>query len=204
MLVVPVALQPVLGSVLLDKVVDAVPEVVGLQQQQLDDEVANLGLVVLVAAHRLQEEVRQSERATPGGGLSFGRSLGRTGAGASSQEQVTAARLRPHLVIETSLGKILGVVFLDQYSEIPLNGQHEDKPSRNQKRCSFLLFFFPDVINSVEPRKFLLTRHKMSRSSVTMLYFQTMSLRISMHLLSCGPPGDIENSYTRKSANVRT
>lgn len=67
-LVVPVALQPVLGSVLLDKVVDAVPEVVGLQQQQLDDEVANLGLVVLVAAHRLQEEVRQSERATPGGG----------------------------------------------------------------------------------------------------------------------------------------
>lgn len=30
-LVVPVALQPVLGSVLLDKVVDAVPEVVGLQ-----------------------------------------------------------------------------------------------------------------------------------------------------------------------------
>lgn len=30
-LVVPVALQPVLGSVFLDKVVDAVPEVVGLQ-----------------------------------------------------------------------------------------------------------------------------------------------------------------------------
>lgn len=61
-LVVPVALQPVLGSVLLDKVVDAVPEVVGFQQQQLDDEVANLGFVVLVAAHRLEvREVRVSE-----------------------------------------------------------------------------------------------------------------------------------------------
>lgn len=65
-LVVPVALQPVLGSVLLDKVVDAVPEVVGFQQQQLDDEVANLGFVVLVAAHRL--EVRVSE---PCGGNSL-------------------------------------------------------------------------------------------------------------------------------------
>lgn len=66
-LVVPVALQPVLGSVLLDKVVDAVPEVVGLQQQQLDDEVANLGFVVLVAAHRLPEELRQSERTMQAG-----------------------------------------------------------------------------------------------------------------------------------------
>lgn len=60
------------------------------------------------------------------------------------------------------------------------------------------------MIKSEETHKFFLTRHRMSLSSVTMLYFQTMSLRISMHLLSCGPPGDIENSYTRKSANVRT
>lgn len=60
-LVVPVALQPVLWGILLDKVVDAVPEVVGLQQQQLDDEVTNLGFVVLMAAHGL-EEACQSER----------------------------------------------------------------------------------------------------------------------------------------------
>lgn len=37
-----------------------------------------------------------------------------------------------------------------------------------------------------------------------MLYFHTMSLRISMHLFSCWPPADVENSYTRKSAKVRT
>lgn len=37
-----------------------------------------------------------------------------------------------------------------------------------------------------------------------MLYFHTMSLRISMHLLSCWPPADVENSYTKKSANVLT
>ncbi len=49
-----------------------------------------------------------------------------------------------------------------------------------------------------------LTRHRMSLSSVTMLYFHTMSLRISMHLLSCCPPADVLNSYTRKSAKVRT
>lgn len=54
-LVVPVALQPVLRGVLLDEVVDSVPEVVGLQQQQLDDEVADLRLVALMAAHRLQD-----------------------------------------------------------------------------------------------------------------------------------------------------
>ena len=52
-LVVPVALQPVLRSVLLHEVVDSVPEVVGLQQQQLDYEVTHLSLVALVAAHRL-------------------------------------------------------------------------------------------------------------------------------------------------------
>lgn len=55
-LVVPVALQPVLRSVLLDKVIDSVSEVVGLQQQQLDDEVTNLRLVVLVATHCLDDE----------------------------------------------------------------------------------------------------------------------------------------------------
>lgn len=62
MLVVPVALQPVLGGVFLDEVVDTVPEVIGLQEQQLDDEVADLGFVVLMAAHRLQERARQSEQ----------------------------------------------------------------------------------------------------------------------------------------------
>lgn len=31
-----------------------------------------------------------------------------------------------------------------------------------------------------------------------------MSLRISIHLLSCCPPADVENSYTKKSANVLT
>lgn len=102
MLVVPVALQPVLGSVLLDKVVDAVPEVVGLQQQQLDDEVANLGFVVLVAAHRLEvREVRVSE---PCGG----NSLDQTGVGSVSQEQVTAVQLRPHLVVLHNVLKLMG------------------------------------------------------------------------------------------------
>lgn len=37
-----------------------------------------------------------------------------------------------------------------------------------------------------------------------MLYFHTMSLRISIHLLSCWPPAEVENSYTKKSANVLT
>lgn len=60
-LVVPVALQPVLGSVLLDKIIDSVPEVVGLQQQQLDYEVTNLSLVALMATHRLDEEERRSK-----------------------------------------------------------------------------------------------------------------------------------------------
>ena len=62
-LAVPVVLQPVLRRVLLDEVVDPVPEVVGLQQQQLDDEVAHLGLVALVAAHRLRGEGRATARA---------------------------------------------------------------------------------------------------------------------------------------------
>lgn len=58
-LVVPVALQPVLGCVLLDKIVDSVPEVVGLQQQQLDYEVTNLSLISLVATHGLDKEERR-------------------------------------------------------------------------------------------------------------------------------------------------
>lgn len=61
-LVVPVTLQPVLRSVLLDKIVDSVPEVVGLQQQQLDYEVTNLSLVALMATHRLDEEKRSETR----------------------------------------------------------------------------------------------------------------------------------------------
>lgn len=60
-LVVPVALQPVLRSVLLDKIIHSVPEVVGFQQQQLDYEVTNLSLVALVAPHGLEEEERRSE-----------------------------------------------------------------------------------------------------------------------------------------------
>lgn len=60
-LAVPVALKPVLGSVLLNKIVDSVPEVIGFQQQQLDYEVTNLSFVVLVAAHRLDEEEPRSE-----------------------------------------------------------------------------------------------------------------------------------------------
>lgn len=58
-LVVPVTLQPVLRSVLLDKIIDSVPKVVGLQQQQLDYEVANLSLVSLVATHSLEVEVEE-------------------------------------------------------------------------------------------------------------------------------------------------
>lgn len=50
---VPVALQPVLGGVLLDKVADAVAEVVGLEQQKLDDEVADLRLIAFMATHGL-------------------------------------------------------------------------------------------------------------------------------------------------------
>ena len=121
--VVPVALQPVLGSVLLDKIVDSVPEVVGLQQQQLDDEIADLSLVALVATHRL-------EGAEP------------------SDTQISS------------------------YSQ------------EMQVLCVCIV-----PINVRVP-----TRHRMSRSRVTMLYFQTMSLRISMHLLSCCPPAEVENS----------
>lgn len=54
--VVPVTLQPVLGGVLLDKIIDSISEVVRLQQQQLDYEVANLSLVALMATHRLEGE----------------------------------------------------------------------------------------------------------------------------------------------------
>lgn len=62
-LVVPVALQPVLRRVLLDKIIDSVPEVVGLQQQQLDYEVTHLSLIALVATHGLdKEERRRSEK----------------------------------------------------------------------------------------------------------------------------------------------
>lgn len=57
-LVVPVTLQPVFRSVLLDKIVDSVPEVVGLQQQQLDYKVTDLSFVTLVAAHRLDERAK--------------------------------------------------------------------------------------------------------------------------------------------------
>lgn len=52
--------------------------------------------------------------------------------------------------------------------------------------------------------KAILTKHSISLSSVTMLYFHTISFRISMHLLSCWPPAEVENSYTKKSANVLT
>lgn len=59
--VVPVALQPVLRSVLLHKVVDSVPEVARLQQKELDNEVTNLSLVPLVASHRLKENTANKE-----------------------------------------------------------------------------------------------------------------------------------------------
>lgn len=59
--VVPVALQPVLRSVLLHKVVDSVPEVARLQQKELDNEVTNLSLVPLVASHRLKENTVNKE-----------------------------------------------------------------------------------------------------------------------------------------------
>lgn len=55
-LIVPVTLQPVLGGVLLDKIVDSVPEVIGFQQQQLDYEVTNLSLVPFMATHSLKAE----------------------------------------------------------------------------------------------------------------------------------------------------
>lgn len=54
--IVPVTLQPVLGGVFLDKIIDSVPEVIGLQQQQLDYEVANLSLVPFMATHSLKAE----------------------------------------------------------------------------------------------------------------------------------------------------
>lgn len=54
--VVPVTLQPVLRGILLHKIIDSVPEVVGLQQQQLNYEVADLRLIALMATHCLKEE----------------------------------------------------------------------------------------------------------------------------------------------------
>lgn len=53
---VPVTLQPVLRSILLDKVIDSIPEVIRLEQQQLNDEVADLSFIAFVATHRLQPE----------------------------------------------------------------------------------------------------------------------------------------------------
>lgn len=64
-LVVPVALEPVLRSILLHKIVDSVSEVVGFEQQQLDYEVANLSLVIFMATHRLEEEEWRSEVFSP-------------------------------------------------------------------------------------------------------------------------------------------
>ena len=60
--VVPVALQPVLRSVLLDEVTDAVAEVVGLEEEKLDDEVADLGLVPLVTPHCLRSRKHQERK----------------------------------------------------------------------------------------------------------------------------------------------
>ena len=44
-------------------------------------------------------------------------------------------------------------------------------------------------------------RHKISRSNVKMLYFQTISLIVSTHLFTCCPPGQFVNSYTKQSQN---
>lgn len=60
-LVVPVTLQPVLRSILLDKIIHPVPEVAGFQQQQLDYEITNLSLVALVATHGLEEEEQRGQ-----------------------------------------------------------------------------------------------------------------------------------------------
>lgn len=40
-------------SVLFDKVADAVAEVIGFKEKELDDEVANLSFIALVTSHRL-------------------------------------------------------------------------------------------------------------------------------------------------------
>lgn len=45
-----------LRRVLLHKIIDSISEVIGFEQQQLDYEVANLGLVIFVATHRLETE----------------------------------------------------------------------------------------------------------------------------------------------------
>ena len=55
MLGVPVRLRPVLRRVLFHKVADSRPELIGLQNQELDDEEPNLGLVAFVAPQRLCE-----------------------------------------------------------------------------------------------------------------------------------------------------
>lgn len=42
-----------LRSVLFDKVADAVAEVIGFKEKELDDEVAHLSLIALMTSHRL-------------------------------------------------------------------------------------------------------------------------------------------------------
>lgn len=51
---VPVALQPVFRSIFFNKVADAVAEVIGFKEEELDDEVAHLSLVALMTSHRLR------------------------------------------------------------------------------------------------------------------------------------------------------
>lgn len=60
---VPVALQPVFWSVLFHKITHTVAEVIGFEQEKLDDEVADLSLVPLVTPHRLHEHTQQSATA---------------------------------------------------------------------------------------------------------------------------------------------
>ncbi len=57
---VPVTLQPVLGGILLHEITDAVAEVVGFEEEELDDEVADLSLVALVTPHRLRGNTQPS------------------------------------------------------------------------------------------------------------------------------------------------
>ena len=125
---VPVTLQPVLGSVVLNEIIDSVPEVVWLQQKELDYEVANLSLISFMATHCLEVEKKSN-------------------------------KTYRHLLLQQKYG----VYYI----------------------CAAL--HHPRFLCA-------LTRHKMSLSKVTMLNFQTMSLSISMHLLSCCPPADVENS----------
>lgn len=57
---VPVALQPVFWSVLFHKITHTVAEVIGFEEEKLDDEVADLSLVPLVTPHRLHEHTQRS------------------------------------------------------------------------------------------------------------------------------------------------